>query len=56
MGPKPWALFPRLLGKTGHIFLSKNALNMSSKFSPLPSPTFPRLPVLRFIGLSELTL
>lgn len=55
MGPRSQALFPRLLGKTGHIFLSKNGFTVSSEFSSLPSPASPRLP-MRFIRLSELTL
>lgn len=56
MGPRSQVLFLRLPGKTGHIFLSKSGFNVSSKFSFLPSPTFPRLPRLRFIRRSELTL
>lgn len=49
MGLKPRALFPRLLERTGHIFLSKNGFNVNSKFSSLSSPTFPRLLMLTFI-------
>lgn len=35
-GPKPRPLFPGLPGRAGHIFLSKNGFNVSSKFLPCP--------------------
>ena len=44
MGPRSPALFPRLLGKAGHIFLSKNGFNVSSEFLPWPPQPSPSRP------------
>ena len=43
-GPRSPALFPRLLGKAGHIFLSKNGFNVSSEFLPWPPQPSPSCP------------